>query len=434
MTAACLGGCVYFAKEYVPASREIRRLSAAVGSPILHLLGTTVSGISTIRSFGKVDGYMKRLLSGVDDRAGVMVQFMSVQKWFNLRLGFMSSCLSATIISYILLRTDISASLAGFVLSFTLQYLAAITTAVTWFSYMTLEMNAVERVLEYTNLPGEDDAGSDCPAAWPTEGRIEVSELVVHYAPELPAVLKGLSFKIDGSQRFGIVGRTGSGKSTLTLALLRTIYTSRGAIYIDGIDISKIKLTDLRSRITIVPQDPILFSGTIRSNLDPFDEYGDKDLIDALSRVGLESMEDDTVAIKADEEEALVPFPRLEFAVAAGGHNLSQGQRQLLCLARAIVARSKIIILDEATSSIDFASDALLQRMFREEFSNSTLIVIAHRLSTIADFDRILVMQDGLAAELGTPKELIDASGLFREMVSHSPDRDMLLERINDSA
>jgi len=291
--------------------------------------------------------------------------------------------------------------------------------------------------IQYTELTTEDLGGKSPPAAWPTEGRIEVNDLVVGYAPDLPPVLKGLTFSVESNERIGVVGRTGAGKSSLTLALFRFLEARSGTIHIDGLDISKIKLHDLRSRLAIIPQDPVLFSGTIRSNLDPFDHHTDAELRDCLERIHLVSpsalASPATASGSATPTEPVQnsntnPFTDLSSPVSEGGLNLSQGQRQLLCLARAIVARPRVMVLDEATSAVDMHTDALIQRSIREEFTDATLVVIAHRLSTIADFDRVLVLSDGKVAEFGTPRELWEKGedGVFRGMCEESGERERL--------
>lgn len=298
-------------------------------------------------------------------------------------------------------------------------------------------------VIEYTELPTETLGGKPAPAAWPTEGSIEINDLVVSYADDLPPVLKGLTFSVRRNERVGVVGRTGAGKSSLTLALFRFLEARSGTIHIDGLDISQIKLHDLRSRLAIIPQDPVLFSGTVRSNLDPFDKHTDAELRDSLERVHLlnSSSSGGPSSPRGAAHKNANIFHDLASPVSEGGLNLSQGQRQLLCLARAVVARPRVMVLDEATSAVDMATDALIQRSIRDEFTDATLLVIAHRLSTIADFDRILVLRDGQVAEFGRPRDLWDATttttpgeeqgggaahGIFRSMCEESGERDKL--------
>lgn len=305
-------------------------------------------------------------------------------------------------------------------------------------------MNAAERIIEYANLPTETQSGFSPPASWPSVGRLEVIDLSVTYAPDLPSALTNLTFSIEPNQRVGVVGRTGAGKSSLALALFRFLEAQTGSIEIDGIDISKIKLEDLRSRLAIIPQDPVLFSGTIRSNLDPFNERSDEELMDALRRVclipsGSQPATPGTVVSSrpsaGPSEVDLIkrPITSLSSPIYPGGLNLSQGQRQLLCLARASVTRSKIMVLDEATSAVDMPTDSIIQRSIREQFKDSTLIVVAHRLSTIADFDSILVLDHGELKEFGSPRELYESGGIFKGMVLNSGQRreleDLILGR-----
>lgn len=357
-------------------------------------------------------------------------------------MALVGSLFSTIVAAIILLIPTVDASLAGFALSFALNYGQTVIWIIRHYANLELQMNAVERITEYSDLKTESQDGADPPAAWPSEGRLEVNDLVVSYAPDLPPVLKGVTFRVERSERIGVVGRTGAGKSSLTLALFRFLEAAEGSIHIDGLDISKIKLHSLRSRLAIIPQDPVLFSGTVRSNLDAFDEHSDSELRDALIRVHLvteselstphnepsgSNEESETTAAAQSENQNINPFKSLNSPVSEGGLNLSQGQRQLLCLARAIVSRPKIVVLDEATSAVDMATDSLIQRSIREEFGDSTLLVIAHRLSTISDFDKILVMDDGKVAEFGTPKELMQLkNGIFRGMVGESGEKEKL--------
>ena len=376
----------------------------------------------------------------LDDYSTTFWHLWAFNRWMGWRMSLVGGFFATIVAIMIILLPSIDAALAGFALSFALDYGNAVIWTIRQFTNLELDMNAAERIIEYSTLQTESQDGADPPAAWPSEGRLEVTDLVVSYAPDLPPVLKGLSFKVARNERIGVVGRTGAGKSSLTLSLFRFLEASQGSIYVDGLDISRLKLHALRSRLAIIPQDPVLFSGTVRSNLDAFDEHTDSELRDALERVHLvspsalatpidpTSSESETTAATATSSNSN-PFTSLSSPITEGGLNLSQGQRQLLCLARAIVSRPKIMVLDEATSAVDMATDTLIQRSIREEFGDSTLIVIAHRLSTIADFDKILVLEDGKAVEFGTPKELFEkdgGNGVFRGMVAESGEKERL--------
>jgi ABC-type multidrug transport system fused ATPase/permease subunit len=372
----------------------------------------------------------------IDDHSATFWHLWAFNRWMGWRMSLVGSFFATVVAILIIVLPNIDASLAGFALSFALEYGQAVIWVIRHYTNLELDMNAAERIIEYSNLPTEPLDGADPPAHWPSEGRLEINDLVVGYADDLPPVLKGLTFRAERNERIGVVGRTGAGKSSLTLAIFRFLEARRGSIYIDGLDISRIKLHALRSRLAIIPQDPVLFSGTVRSNLDAFDEHTDSELRDALERVHLvtpsafatpsEPAESSASATNSSNAN-INPFTSLLSPITEGGLNLSQGQRQLLCLARAIVSRPKIMVLDEATSAVDMATDTLIQRSIREEFGDSTLLVIAHRLSTIADFDKILVLDDGKVAEFGTPKSLMETKGgVFRGMVGESGEREKL--------
>jgi ABC-type multidrug transport system fused ATPase/permease subunit len=435
-----LGICVIFALRYLHAARSVKRMESITKSPVFEQFGSALTGVMTIRSFNKSQTYIERMYRRLDDWTTATWHLWLFNRWMGWRMSIVGSLFASFVTFFILLSPDMDSALAGFALSFALEFSGYVMWSIRHYANAELEMNAAERIVEYTELPTEDLKGVSPPAAWPTEGRVEVNDLIVSYADDLPPVLKGLNFSINRNERVGVIGRTGAGKSSLTLALFRFVEARSGSILIDGLDISKIKLHDLRSRLAIIPQDPVLFSGTVRSNLDPFNNHTDAELFDSLARVHLVS-EDETspgtpVPDIASYKKNTNIFRDLSSTISEGGLNLSQGQRQLLCLARAIVSRPKVMVLDEATSAVDMATDALIQRSIREEFGDSTLIVIAHRLSTIADFDRILVLSDGRVAEYGTPRELWEAGegrqeggqekGIFRAMCEQSGERELL--------
>ncbi|KIV94453.1 hypothetical protein PV10_02220 [Exophiala mesophila] len=434
---ALLSICAWYALRYLAGAREVKRLESNAKSPVFELFGSVLVGIGTIRAFDKADAYLEKMYQNIDRHCRAYWHLWLFNRWMGWRLNMVGSVFVTITAALIVSLMQIDASLAGFALSFAL----GLSDSVIWFlrqySNVELDMNATERIVEYSNIAIEDQGGNDAPAAWPTEGRLEVNDLVVSYAPDLDPVLRGVTFNVSRNQRIGVVGRTGAGKSSLTLALFRFLEARSGSIHIDGVDISKIKLYDLRSRLAIIPQDPVLFSGSVRSNLDAFNEHTDPELREALARVHLISSATATSSVQASGSATPVPasednaasaniniFKSLSSKITEGGLNLSQGQRQLLCLARAIVSRPKIMVLDEATSAVDMETDALIQRSIREEFTDSTLIVIAHRLSTIADFDKILVLGEGKVIEFDEPKALMQkAGGAFREMVESTGER-----------
>jgi ABC-type multidrug transport system fused ATPase/permease subunit len=350
---------------------------------------------------------------------------------------------------FVSIRT-LDAPLAGFALSFALHMSDSISYLLMEYAQLEIEFNATERIVEYTKLEKEPQSGTDVPAAWPTKGELEVTDLTVAYAPDLPPVLRELTFTLRQGERVGVVGRTGAGKSSLAMTLLRCLDIRSGSIHIDGIDVSTVKLQDLRSRVGMISQDPIVFAGTVREVLDPFNQHEDSELVDALEKVALTAPNQSTSTSTSTSTSPPSPSPSqantpetnpdpnspalipLTFPIAESGRNLSQGQRQLLCLARALVSRPKVLIMDEATASIDMESDMRIQRVLREQIRGScTLLVIAHRLSTIADFDKVLVLDQGRAVEIGSPRELMHIEdGVFCGMVEGSGERGVIREMI----
>ena len=418
---ALLAICWKTTQRYLVGNREIKRLHSVTRSPIFQQFGSVLDGLTTIRVYGKSEDYIRRMSTKIDDYTRVSWYFSLCRRWLVWRLSIIGAIFTV-IIAIMIITLDIEVSIAGFAITFALQYSTALISGADHYAHTELSMNAVERVLEYSEMKteGQDQSCRPVPAAWPTEGRIELNDLTVSYAPEFPPVLRSISCTIESRRRIGIVGRTGSGKSTFTLALFRLLEAQSGNIFIDGIDIGGIDLSILRTRLTIIPQDPVLFAGTVRTNLDPFDEYTDKELLDALGKVQL------VPSCVTSREEIETPVPRgsppaslnnsrrayhgehlnLSTSISEFGLNLSQGQRQLMALARALICRPKILVMDEATSAVDMATDTLIQRTIRYEFHDATLLVIAHRLSTVADFDQILVMKEGAVVEYGAPADL----------------------------
>ena len=409
----------------------MKRLESVVRSPIYEQFNSNLSGFWTIRAFGKAEISIQQMQERIDGHARAWWNLWLLARWLGFRMNVVGDVFGAVLAAFVTSQSGISASVAGFAISFTLQLTSVMTSCIRLYTNIELDMNAVDRVLEYSNIKQEAYEGIDPPAAWPIHGRLEVRDLTIQYASDLPPVLKGLNFSVQGNQRIGIVGRTGAGKSTLALALFRFLEAHEGQILVDGLDISKVKLHHLRSRLAIIPQNPVLFSGTVRSNLDPFNEHDDSELLSALSHVHWMSRMYQTDMEEVNEGDAVRDAKPLEAPISQGGLNLSQGQRQLLCLARAIITNPKILVLDEATSAVDRATDELIQQTLRSEFgrNSTTLLVIAHRLSTIADFDRVLVLEDGMGVEFGHPRDLMQINeGVFQGMVESDSERERLVE------
>jgi len=304
-------------------------------------------------------------------------------------------------------------SLTPGLVGLSVSYALSVTQTLNWLVRMTSEVEtnivAVERLKEYSETQREanwEKESDDKLKTWPAKAKIQFKNASARYREGLPLVLKNLSFEVEAEEKVGIVGRTGAGKSSVTLTLFRIIELDSGQISIDDIDIATMGLHCLRNKLTIIPQEPVLFSGSLRMNLDPFNTYSDEDLWKALKLSHLDNF------VNSLKEG-------LQHEISEGGENVSVGQRQLICLARALLRKTKILVLDEATAAVDLETDDLIQQTLRDAFKDCTVLTIAHRLSTIMDYDKVLVMQDGELAEFNTPKELLaDKSTIFYSMCS----------------
>lgn len=442
---------------YLWAVRSLKRFDSVSVSPIYQHFDETLNGVTTIRAMAVQERFIDENAKRTNYNANAYVSYSYCNRWVDIRLQW----LSATIVLSIALfgvfgRYTVEASVLGLSMSFAM----GITDCVMWlcrdFSEWQSHLIAIERVQEYTDKHTEapELTSKVVPDLWPAQGRVVFTDYSTRYREGLDLVLKHLSFEIRPQEKIGIVGRTGAGKSSLTLALFRIVeaansswarasdnsgYHDRkssgtddndvsgdsdehtpllggtssgpdnntsiagedeeidgGAIEIDGVDISTLGLTDLRKHLAIIPQDPTLFAGTIRDNLDPFQELTDADLWEALERAHLK-----------DFVRSLPGGSGLGAEVAQNGENFSVGQRSLICLARALLRKSKILILDEATAAVDVETDELIQRTIREEFKDRTVLTIAHRIKTVMDSDRILVMDQGRVAEFDEPRVLL---------------------------
>lgn len=311
-------------------------------------------------------------------------------------LGATITLVSAIAVCFFV-HDELGAALGGFALTYSMT----ITGSMNWFVRMLTQsennLTSFERIEHYANQASERWEGEIPPPAWPESGAISFEKISVRYRPELPRVLNDISLSVKAGERIGLVGRTGSGKSTLVQVLFRLLELEQGAILIDGKNIATVSLAELRDALTMIPQEPVLFSGTIRSNLDPHDVFSDSELLDALKRVELQHF-------ILESSEGLLS------AVIEGGQNFSAGQRQLLCLAQALLKKTRILILDEATANVDPKSDQAIQNTIRREFRNATQLIIAHRLGTVMDCDRIVMLEFGRVVRHGSPRELL-ASG-----------------------
>ncbi|KAJ3234744.1 hypothetical protein HDU78_005679 [Chytriomyces hyalinus] len=439
---------IYFSvsSRFLTCQREIKRLDSTTRSPIYSMFSETLVGVSTIRAYGAEERFMKENLNRVDTNHRAFFYMWSANRWFGTRVATIAgTVILVSALGTVAMKDAIGAGLAGLSLTWVLSFSDYLIWIVRIQAALEMNMNAVERVCEYSEIEQEQPPvieSSRPPANWPSKGSLVVSGLEMRYAPDQPAVLSDVSFSIQGGEKVGIVGRTGAGKSSLSLSLFRIVEPTQGRIVIDGIDISTIGLFDLRSKLTMIPQDPVLFAGTIRSNLDPFNEYDDASLWLCLKQVRfLESMQSllkendkaksstSLVEVDASMSESERTGITLDYSVTEGGNNFSQGQRQLLCLARALLKSSTLTVFDEATASVDNETDACIQLAIRgPSFAKTTVLSIAHRLRTIADYDKILVLEKGRVIQFGTPEELMTREGVFKNMCEDSGEFLELLE------
>uniref|UniRef100_A0A3B3VBR8 ABC-type glutathione-S-conjugate transporter n=1 Tax=Poecilia latipinna TaxID=48699 RepID=A0A3B3VBR8_9TELE len=396
---------IYFFVQrfYIPTSRQLRRLESVARSPIYSHFGETMSGLSVIRAYNHQERFMKHNEVTIDENLKTIYSRII---WLAVRLQFLGNLVVFfAAVFAVISRNSIDSSLVGLSISYALNVTLTLSFVVNITSQLETNIVAVERVSEYAELENEAPwVTQDRPSEkWPEAGRLQFVDYKVRYRPELDLVLKGISCDISGTEKIGIVGRTGAGKSSLTNCLFRIIEAADGRILIDDVDISKIGLHDLRNRLTIIPQDPVLFSGMLRMNLDPFDKFSDEELWRVLE---LSHLKDYVAGLKEE----------LQHEVAEGGENLSVGQRQLLCLARALLRKSRILILDEATAAVDLETDDLIQTMIRKEFSHCTVLTIAHRLHSIMDSSRVMVLDAGKIVEFDSPSNLMEKRGHFYSM------------------
>ncbi|KAI2474106.1 ATP binding cassette (ABC) transporter subfamily C member [Diabrotica virgifera virgifera] len=394
------GVMLLFLKLYLPITRNLRRLEASTRSPMIGHLNAALEGVTTVRAY-KAENM---IIDEYERHQDVFTSAHYSLLCFKFGMGFYMSMLAGVMVtlvicSFVLFETDATAGSIGLALTQVIYLGALIQGAVRCWADLETLMTATERALEYTGLKSETTQGS-VPKHWPKDGTISFQNVSLSYN-STQRILNNLSFQVQAKEKIGIVGRTGAGKSSIISTIFR-LYEVDGKITIDGVDIKLLPLKHLRKHLAIIPQDPILFSGTIRSNLDPFGEFQEKDLWEALEKANLKTS-----------------ITNLDIKVSSYASNFSLGQKQMVCLARAILIKSKIVILDEATSTMDHETENLIQETIKHNFSDSTVLTIAHRLQSILECDKVLVLDRGQIKEFGTPKELLENKiGHFSKMVA----------------
>lgn len=448
---------------YVKSSRDLKRLESIHRSPLYQQFGETISGIITIRAFNIETRFLRESHRRVDEYNRPFIYLWATNQWLALRFDFAGVLITFFAGVFILLNAgSINAGVAGLSMTYAISFTKNVLWLVRHYASNEQNMNSVERVKEYLGVDQETkNEETQKPSDWPNEGTIRFIDYSARYQSCLKPVLQNITFSIQPGERVGVVGKTGAGKTSLALALFRGLEAENGKILIDDIDISTIKLQHLREAINLVPQDPTLFKGTIRSNLDPFGVFTDEDILNTLRRVQLINTKSMTAAMESASQDMIgMPpsststnpsddtlnrmanpgnkvmntsenvgmFTNLSSFVAESGLNLSHGQRQMLCLGRALLKSPRILVLDEATASLDYVTDEKIQDILRE-IKTCTIITIAHRLQTIMDYDKVLVLDQGRVVEYDSPWELISRSnGVFRGICEISGDMASLVE------
>ncbi|XP_049919631.1 ATP-binding cassette sub-family C member 4-like [Epinephelus moara] len=401
---------LYLRRYFLQTSRDIKRLESTTRSPVFSHLSSSLQGLWTIRAFGAEERFQKAFDAHQDLHSEAWFLFLTTSRWFAVRLdGICSIFVTVTTFGCLLLRDQLDAGSVGLALSYSVTLMGMFQWGVRQSAEVENMMTSVERVVEYTELESEApwETQKRPPPDWPSKGLVTFDRVSFSYSSDGPLVLQNLKAMFRPKEKVGIVGRTGAGKSSLVSALFR-LAEPQGKIYIDGVVTSEIGLHDLRQRMSIIPQDPVLFTGAMRKNLDPFNQHTDEDLWKALEEVQLKSVVEELPG-------------KLETVLAESGSNFSVGQRQLVCLARAILRKNRILVIDEATANVDPRTDELIQKTIREKFSECTVLTIAHRLNTIIDSDRILVLDAGKIDAYAEPYTLLqDPGGIFYKMVQQT--------------
>ncbi|KAK9181912.1 hypothetical protein WN944_025053 [Citrus x changshan-huyou] len=403
-------------RYYFATAKELMRLNGTTKSLVANHLAESIAGAMTIRAFEEEDRFFAKNLDLIDTNASPFFHSFAANEWLIQRLETLSATVisSAAFCMVLLPPGTFTPGFIGMALSYGLSLNSSLVMSIQNQCTLANYIISVERLNQYMHVPSEAPEvveDNRPPPNWPVVGKVDICDLQIRYRPDSPLVLKGISCTFEGGHKIGIVGRTGSGKTTLIGALFRLVEPAGGKILVDGIDISKLGLHDLRSRFGIIPQDPTLFNGTVRYNLDPLSQHTDQEIWEVLAKCHLGE------AVHEKENG-------LDSLVVEDGSNWSMGQRQLFCLGRALLRRSRILVLDEATASIDNATDMILQKTIRAEFADCTVITVAHRIPTVMDCTMVLAISDGKLAEYDEPMKLMKREGslfgqLVREYWSH---------------
>ncbi|XP_065868728.1 ABC transporter C family member 10 [Euphorbia lathyris] len=390
-------------RYYFSTAKELMRINGTTKSFVANHLAESVAGAVTIRAFEEEERFFAKSLYLIDLNASPFFHSFSSNEWLIQRLETLSATVlaSAALCMVLLPPGTFSSGFIGMALSYGLSLNMSLVFSIQNQCTIANYIISVERLNQYMYIPSEAPEvieDSRPPPNWPEVGKVDICDLKIRYRPDAPMVLRGISCTFQGGHKIGIVGRTGSGKTTLIGALFRLVEPAGGKILVDGIDISKIGLHDLRSRFGIIPQDPTLFNGTVRYNLDPLSQHTDQDIWEVLEKCQLRE------AVQEKEQG-------LDSLVVEDGANWSMGQRQLFCLGRALLRRSRVLVLDEATASIDNATDSILQKTIRSEFADCTVITVAHRIPTVMDCTMVLAISDGKIVEYDEPMKLIKKEG-----------------------
>ncbi|KAH6759642.1 multidrug resistance-associated protein 14 [Perilla frutescens var. frutescens] len=401
---------IWLQRYYFSSAKELMRINGTTKSLVANHLAESVAGVTTIRAFKEEDRFFAKTLELIDTNGSPFFHYFSANEWLIQRL----EAISAIVLSFaglcmvLLPPGTFSSGFIGMALSYGLSLNMSLVFSINNQCMLSNYIISVERLHQYMHIPSEAPEviqESRPPTTWPSEGKVEIQDLQIRYRPDAPLVLRGISCTFEGGHKIGIVGRTGSGKTTLIGALFRLVEPAGGRIVVDGVDISTIGLHDLRSHFGIIPQDPTLFTGTVRYNLDPLGQHSDMEIWEVLGKCQLKEV--------VEEKEGVLDAPVVE-----DGSNWSMGQRQLFCLGRALLRRSKILVLDEATASIDNATDMILQKTIRTEFADCTVITVAHRIPTVMDSTMVLAISDGKLVEYDEPMKLMKREdSLFAQLV-----------------